>query len=89
MTTGQVPAPDWRPHAARLAGRLAHPASRWHGPVAGIPRHLLVPRWFERSGGTWELREGTADPGAWMQAAYHATGSLVTQVGRASCRERV
>lgn len=73
--------PDWRQHVRWLAGRLADPASRWHQPIADTPRHLLVPRWFQRAGAAWTLIEGAANPDRWMLAAYRDTRSLVTQVG--------
>ncbi|PRY00602.1 protein-L-isoaspartate(D-aspartate) O-methyltransferase (PCMT) [Allonocardiopsis opalescens] len=72
---------DWRTHAEWLAGKLAEPRSRWWAPIAATPRHLLVPRWWQRGGGSWSLREGADDAEAWMHAAYRRTTSLVTQVG--------
>lgn len=77
---------NWKPHAARLADKAAHPASRWHPVIASVPRHAFVPRWWEWAApgplwhDTWELREGPADPDTWMTAAY-ADKSLITQVG--------
>ena len=72
---------DWQQHAVRLSTQVTDPVSRWHGPVAEIPRHELVPRWWERDGvGGWRLRDGAADPSAWIAAAY-ANRSLITRVG--------
>jgi protein-L-isoaspartate O-methyltransferase len=77
---------NWKPHAERLAGTAARSASRWHPVIASVPRHAFVPRWWKRAApgplwhDTWELREGPADPDAWMTAAYADT-SLITQVG--------
>lgn len=71
----------WRGHAANLAGRLAHPASRWIRPIATVSRHELIPRWFESRAGQRRLRIGVDDPEAWMHAAYVSPRSLVTQVG--------
>ena len=55
--------------------------------LAAIPRHLFVPRWWAwsapgpgLSAEVWELREGHADPAAWLDTAY-ADASLVTRVG--------
>lgn len=66
----------WRACAAGLAGEVTHPGSRWHGPVAAVPRHLFVPAWWEREGGVWTLRRGPL-------ADAYADRSLVTQVGPA------
>ncbi len=77
---------NWKPHAARLAGKAAHPASRWHPVIASVPRHAFVPRWWVRVApgpfwhDAWELRDGPAEPDAWMNDAY-ADKSLITQVG--------
>lgn len=73
---------DWDAHATRLAGEVARPGSRWGAAVAGVPRHLLVPRWYERDPavGGRVVRDGAADPGAWLAAAYSDT-TLVTRVG--------
>ncbi|MCI0689697.1 MAG: methyltransferase domain-containing protein, partial [Sporichthyaceae bacterium] len=79
---------DWAPHARWLADRLALPESRWHQPIATTPRHLLAPRWFTRTNDTgdldglerWMVHDGATDEAAWLQAAYHQTCSLVTQV---------
>jgi hypothetical protein len=60
---------------------LAHRANRWHPVIADIPRHLLVPRWFQRGTQGWEPRSGQDDPEAWLEAVYYDTNSLVTRVG--------
>ena len=72
---------DWTGHAARLADQVTHRGSRWGLPVAGTPRHLLVPRWWDsRDQREWTLRDGpTGEPG-WMRAAY-SDETLVTEVG--------
>lgn len=75
---------NWQSQAARLAAEATEiPASRWHEPVCRIPRHDLVPSWFERipgSGGRWALRRGPDDEAAWLGAAY-SDRSLITRVG--------
>ncbi|GHJ30710.1 protein-L-isoaspartate O-methyltransferase [Streptomyces hygroscopicus subsp. sporocinereus] len=72
---------DWKPHAERLAAEVTPPLSRWRNAVAATPRHVFVPRWWERAGGdTWVLRDGRSDESAWLRAAYTDT-SLVTRVG--------
>jgi protein-L-isoaspartate O-methyltransferase len=72
---------DWETRATRLADEAAGPVSRWHRPVASVPRHQLVPRWWERDGrGGWLLRDGAADPEAWLERAY-SDSSVVTRVG--------
>ena len=67
---------NWEAHAGRLAGEVAHRASRWHGPVAMTPRHLFVPNWWERR----RVRRGVADSEAWVAAAY-SDRTLVTRIG--------
>ncbi|QFR94808.1 methyltransferase domain-containing protein [Streptomyces tsukubensis] len=72
---------EWQAHARRLATEISDPVSRWLAPVARVPRHELVPRWWERDGGAWVLRDGAcADPDTWAEVAYADT-SLVTRVG--------
>ncbi|WP_299534452.1 methyltransferase domain-containing protein [uncultured Streptomyces sp.] len=72
---------DGEERAGRLAHQVAEPDSRWLGPVATVPRHRLVPRWWEADGsGAWVLRDGSAIPEAWLHAA-HSDRSLVTKVG--------
>ncbi|MFJ4010876.1 methyltransferase domain-containing protein [Streptomyces sp. NPDC090026] len=73
---------DWQMHARRLADEVDRPGSRWAAAVADTPRHLLVPRWYEkdREVGGRVVRDGAADPDAWLAAAYSDT-TLVTRVG--------
>ncbi|KEF07570.1 MULTISPECIES: methyltransferase domain-containing protein [Streptomyces] len=72
---------EWHSAAAGLAATVTDPDSRWRTPVASIPRHELIPRWWERGpGGTWALKDGAADPEAWEQAAY-SNLSKITRVG--------
>ena len=71
----------WEPHARRLADRAAGPSSRWHGPVATVPRHVFVPRWWDRGeSGEWEVRDGLADEEAWLRSTY-SDETLVTRIG--------
>lgn len=73
---------DWGPHAAALAAATVHPASRWHAPIASVPRHVFTPRWWRNlpEAGGWTLRDGAADIDRWMSAAY-SDRTLVTRVG--------
>ncbi|WP_409469712.1 protein-L-isoaspartate(D-aspartate) O-methyltransferase [Streptomyces sp. HC307] len=71
---------DWEMHARRLAAEVVRPESRWYEPLAATPRHVFVPRWWARGSEAWELRDGPADPEAWMQATY-ANRTLVTRIG--------
>ena len=79
---------DWSSHAARLAGDTTSPRSRWRDVVECVPRHVFVPRWWQRGVplpgpyGTaeWTGISGPADPAAWMSAAY-SDRTLVTRVG--------
>lgn len=72
---------NWEKRARTLADQVTDPDSRWRPVVAAVPRHELVPRWWEADGsGGWVLREGGSDQDAWAEAAY-ADRSLVTRVG--------
>ncbi|MFE7661728.1 MULTISPECIES: methyltransferase domain-containing protein [Streptomyces] len=72
---------EWKTHAERLAAEVTPAVSRWRDAVAGTPRHVFVPRWWEPAGdGAWALRDGPGDASAWLRAAYSDT-SLVTRVG--------
>ncbi|MFD4996206.1 methyltransferase domain-containing protein [Streptomyces buecherae] len=71
---------DWHSHARQLAACVTAPTSRWREPLAETPRHTFVPRWWEREGGQWILRDGQADESAWLRTVY-ADDSLVTRVG--------
>ncbi|MDH6578549.1 methyltransferase domain-containing protein [Kitasatospora sp. MAP5-34] len=71
----------WQQHAADLAERTTDPDSRWRNPVAGVPRHELVPKWWEPAeDGGWRLRSGKEDQELWFRRAYGGK-SLVTSVG--------
>ncbi|MGQ4428858.1 protein-L-isoaspartate(D-aspartate) O-methyltransferase, partial [Streptomyces violaceoruber] len=48
--------------------------------LAATTRHAFVPSWWENVGGHWELQDGAADPGRWLEAAY-SNRTLVTRVG--------
>lgn len=71
---------NWTHHAGRLAAQVTHPASRWRPVIPSIPRHVFVPRWWQMADDGWELRDGTTNVAAWMEAAY-SDRSLVTQIG--------
>lgn len=72
---------DWVRFAERLADEVTDPDSRWLAPVARVPRHELVPRWWDRDeAGRWVLRDGPDNPEVWADVAY-ADRSLVTRVG--------
>lgn len=75
----------WDGHAARMADATVRPESRWHRPLATVPRHLFVPRWWtavERDGRwVYELSDGADDPDAWMGIAYDHRRSVITRVG--------
>lgn len=74
---------EWTDHAARLAAETTGRSSPWRGPVTDVPRHLLVPRWWDLPGnagfGTWTVQDGPSDPARWLEAAY-TDQTLVTQV---------
>ncbi|MGA4844431.1 protein-L-isoaspartate(D-aspartate) O-methyltransferase [Streptomyces sp. G45] len=71
---------DWETHAARLAAAAVRPESRWRQPLATVPRHYFVPRWWANDGERWVLQDGPREPEAWMRAAY-SDRTLVTRVG--------
>ncbi|GAA2137685.1 methyltransferase domain-containing protein [Kitasatospora kazusensis] len=71
---------QFEPYAARLAAACVHPASRWAQAVAAVPRHIFVPRWWERGAQSWELVDGTLDKKRWMETAY-TDRTLVTRIG--------
>ncbi|WP_328786237.1 MULTISPECIES: methyltransferase domain-containing protein [unclassified Streptomyces] len=75
----------WDTHAARMANATVRPESRWHGPLATVPRHLFVPRWWTpaEQDGTWvyKLHDGADDPAVWMSSAYDKSLSVITRVG--------
>ncbi|MGI5350192.1 methyltransferase domain-containing protein [Streptomyces sp. CA-250714] len=70
---------NWKTPAEALADHVTHRASRWAHPVATVPRHQFVPRWWDRGVDGWELHDGPTDPEAWQAAAYRDI-SLVTSV---------
>lgn len=70
----------WERRAATLADEVTHRRSRWRGPVAQTPRHLLVPKWWDSRDQDWTLADGQASEEDWMRAAYSDT-TLVTEVG--------
>lgn len=73
---------QWPTHAEQLADMVALPDSRWHRPIATTPRHVFIPRWFEREPETrrWQVCDGAEDPNRWMRTAYGNTASVVTKV---------
>lgn len=70
---------EWERHAAALADGVALPPSRWHRPVAEVPRHVFLPRWWDRAEDGWTVRDGREDEQAWMATAY-SDRSIVTEV---------
>jgi protein-L-isoaspartate(D-aspartate) O-methyltransferase len=58
---------DWTAHAAELARSIDAAADirdrRWLAAVEQVPRHLFVPRWYERSPTGW-VAAGIAPPAA-------------------------
>lgn len=73
---------DWSRPAAELAAAVAPRGSRWRQEVANIPRHLLVPHWWDNPSGEHYVRyAGPLEPEQWLRAAY-SDRTLTTQVGR-------
>ncbi|MER6914000.1 protein-L-isoaspartate(D-aspartate) O-methyltransferase [Streptomyces sp. NPDC000594] len=72
---------DWKPYARRMADAVLHRReSRWWDPLASTPRHVFVPRWWERGTDGRVTRDGAADPETWMKTVYDDT-TLVTRMG--------
>jgi protein-L-isoaspartate O-methyltransferase len=72
---------DWEAYARRLAAEVVRPESRWHGPLADVPRHVFVPRWWENTGGRWKAKDGRSLPAdEWLRTVY-SDRTLVTRVG--------
>ncbi|MFF0298336.1 50S ribosomal protein L11 methyltransferase [Kitasatospora sp. NPDC004614] len=72
---------SWTKYAQELAEQTTDPDSRWRRPVSEVPRHLLMPRWWEPvEAGGWRLQVGAQDPELWFRRAYGST-SVVTSVG--------
>jgi protein-L-isoaspartate O-methyltransferase len=81
LRTGvRCPSMNWQPHAAALAARVTHASSRWRAPVAAVPRHQFVPRWWQRTPDGWTLHSGPDDPETWLATAYK-NSSVITRVG--------
>lgn len=45
---------NWQERAVGLAARIAPAGSRWRPAIASVPRHLLIPRWFDPAEGKIE-----------------------------------
>ncbi|WP_413799178.1 protein-L-isoaspartate(D-aspartate) O-methyltransferase [Streptomyces iranensis] len=71
---------DWKPYAAALASKTAHPGSDWWAPIRETPRHLLVERWFTPGPHGWTAVDGLSDEEVWATAGYSDT-TLVTRIG--------
>ncbi|MFE2292742.1 methyltransferase domain-containing protein [Streptomyces sp. NPDC059452] len=77
-------APAWTGAAKALADKVTADAPAWHDGVSNTPRHLLVPRWWQRIPDSpaqeWalvNLPEGSPER---LHAAY-SDETLVTRVG--------
>lgn len=76
--------PQWTEAASALADEVTSGAPDWHKAVSHTPRHLLVPRWWQRIPDSprqeWELVDLPGDSPQRMHAAY-SDQTLVTRVG--------
>lgn len=71
---------DWKHHAAALADEVCGPGPQWHAAVSKVPRHKLLPRWWNAAPGCeWRVYDGPSDEGAWMAYVY-ADRPVVTEV---------
>jgi protein-L-isoaspartate O-methyltransferase len=76
-------------HAEALQRRLATAlvergdvrSDAWHQAVERVPRHVLVPSFYERQGGSFQLVDGARPEQRehWLDAVYDARESLVTE----------
>ncbi|UXY29468.1 methyltransferase domain-containing protein [Streptomyces sp. HUAS TT20] len=77
-------APKWTDAAKVLADEVTANATAWHDAVSNTPRHLLVPRWWQRVPNSpeqeWELVILADDSAERLHATY-ADETLVTRVG--------
>ncbi|MEV6401200.1 methyltransferase domain-containing protein, partial [Streptomyces sp. NPDC051907] len=74
----------WNEAAKVLADKVTAEAPEWHDAVCATPRHLLVPRWWERVPNSpaeeWELVAPPLGSKEHLEAAY-SDKTLVTRVG--------
>ncbi|MFI2431232.1 methyltransferase domain-containing protein [Streptomyces sp. NPDC018693] len=74
----------WREAARALADQVTADAPEWHAAVCATPRHLLVPRWWERipesPAEEWSLVVPPTGSRELLGAAY-TDKTLVTRVG--------
>ncbi|MFC4032621.1 methyltransferase domain-containing protein [Streptomyces polygonati] len=79
-------APEWTEAAKALADKVTAEAPAWHDAVSNTPRHLLVPRWWQRVPDSpmreWDVVDLPDDSPVRLQAAY-SDETLVTRVGPA------
>ncbi|MGK5626956.1 methyltransferase domain-containing protein [Streptomyces sp. URMC 123] len=75
---------DWTEAAKALADKVTVEAPEWHDAVSNTPRHLLIPRWWERVPNSpaeeWELIAPTSGSPAHLKAAF-SDKTLITRVG--------
>ncbi|HZU15505.1 MAG TPA: methyltransferase domain-containing protein [Candidatus Dormibacteraeota bacterium] len=67
--------------AARLAKSGVIRSDAWRRAVERVPRHVLVPRFYERQNGRFELIDGANEEQRerWLHAVYDPFESLVTE----------
>ncbi|MFC5802130.1 methyltransferase domain-containing protein [Streptomyces formicae] len=74
----------WTEAAKALADKVAAEAPEWHDAVSNTPRHLLIPRWWERVPNSpaeeWELIAPPVGSPAHLEAAF-SDKTLITRVG--------
>jgi protein-L-isoaspartate O-methyltransferase len=73
---------DWTEAARKLAAQVTATAPEWHDSVVATPRHVLVPKWWDRIRNRptfeWELvTPDVSDP--W--GSVYSDETLVTRVG--------
>lgn len=73
---------DWAEAARKLAAQVTSTAPEWHDAVCATPRHMLVPKWWDRirSSPTFEWELVTPDHSEPWAKTY-SDETLVTRVG--------
>lgn len=73
---------DWTDAARKLAAQVTSAAPEWHDAVSAIPRHLLVPRWWEPIPDSYPFVWGLATPAMEQPwARVYADETLITRIG--------
>lgn len=84
---------EWQGRAEALADKLTADgdlhSAEWRAAVCGVPRHELVPRYYEQKGTTFRLvtPDGGASRRAWLDLVYSDTTLITAVVADSSGRQ--